>query len=65
MPYSRPAVRFLIRAVNAVKQRRCGSKDRDPLPEGGRLGPWLIYIIRHPLDAAAVSGADDGSALAA
>ena len=65
VPYSRPAVRLLKRAVDAVKQRRCGSKDRDPLPEGGRLGPWLIYIIRHPLDAAAVSGADDGSALAA
>ena len=46
VPYSRPAVRFLIRAVNAVKQRRCGSKDRDPLPEGGRLGPLLIYIFR-------------------
>ena len=60
MPYSRPAGRFLIRAVNAVKQRRCGSKDRDPLPEGGRLGPWLIYIFRRHLDAAAVS--DDNTA---
>ena len=65
VPYSRPAVRFLKRAVDAVKQRRCGSKDRDPLPERGRLGPSLIYIIRRPLDAAAVSDADDGSALAA
>ena len=58
-------MRFLKRAVDAVKQRRCGSKDRDPLPEGGRLGPSLIYIFRRPLDAAAVSDADDGSALAA
>ena len=65
VPYSRPAVRLLKRAVDAVKQRRCGSKDRDTLPERGRLGPSLIYIIRRPLDAAAVSGADDGSALAA
>ena len=58
-------MRFLKRAVDAVKQRRCGSKDRDPLPEGGQLGPSLIYIIRRPLDVAAVSDAADGSALAA
>ena len=63
-PYSRPVARFLKRAVDAVK-RCCGSKDRDPQPEGGRLGPSLIYIIRRPLDVAAVPDADDGSALAA
>ena len=65
MPYSRPAVRFLKRAVDAVKRRRCGREDRDPRPEGGRLGPSLIYIFRRPLDAAAVPDADDGAALAA
>ena len=56
-----------------MEERRCdafcppqnGSKDRDPLPEGGRLGPSLIYIVRRPLDVAAVPDADDGSAVAA
>ena len=33
---------------------------QDPLPEGGRLGPSLIYIVRRQLDVAAVWDTDGG-----
>ena len=38
VPHSRPAVRFLKRAVAAVK-RRCGREDRDPAARTWRIGP--------------------------
>ena len=38
VPHPRPAVRLLKRAVDAVKRRRCGSKDRDPAARAWPIG---------------------------
>ena len=37
-PHSRPALLFLKHAVDAVKRRRCGSKDRDPAARAWPIG---------------------------
>ena len=39
VPHSRPAVRFLKRAVDAVKATTLRQQGPRPLPERGRLGP--------------------------
>ena len=38
VPHPRPAVRLLKRAVDAVKRRRCCSKDRDPAARAWPIG---------------------------
>ena len=57
---------LLTRAVDAVESDVAAAvKTATQRPERGELGPSLIYIVRRPLDVAAVSDADDGSAVAA
>ena len=55
VPYSRPAVRFLTRAVDAVESDVAATaRTATQRPERGRLGHSPIYIVRRPLDVAAV-----------
>ena len=55
VPYSRPAVRLLKRAVAAVESDdAAAARTATQRPERGRLSHSPIYIVRRPLDVAAV-----------